>query len=127
MVEQLQFQPIVIELCGLGHLLLVVGNAGDLAEVAMDDPADSGGAADAEDRLSLSLGIWFLKKRSLHPDLVGYQQDWKNECQFLEKVLLPCDTKIKVYLLFRHLDNAVWMGEVIKKDISLLPQLIKCS
>lgn len=41
MVKQLQFQPVVVELGSLSHLLLVVGNARDQAEVAVDDPADS--------------------------------------------------------------------------------------
>lgn len=40
MVEKLEFQPVIVELCGLSHAVVAVGDAGDEAEVAVDDPAD---------------------------------------------------------------------------------------
>ena len=45
-VDELQLQPVVVELRGLGHALGVVGHAGDQPEVAVDHPADPRGAAD---------------------------------------------------------------------------------
>lgn len=41
MVEKLKFQPVIVELCGLSHLILVVGDAWDTGEEAVDNPADS--------------------------------------------------------------------------------------
>lgn len=41
MVEKLKFQPVIVELCGLSHLILVVGDAWDKGEEAVNNPADS--------------------------------------------------------------------------------------
>lgn len=51
MVEKLKFQPVIVELCGLSHLILVVGDAWDKGEEAVDNPADSRWAADAKNPL----------------------------------------------------------------------------
>lgn len=53
MINQLKFQPAVVELCGLSHLLLVIGDARDQVEVTVDNPANPRGAADAKNPLSL--------------------------------------------------------------------------
>lgn len=70
-VDQLQIQPVVVKLRGLGHLLVVVGDAGDEAQVAVDDPANSRSAADAKDPPGLGSGSGSVPPSgSLSSDLV---------------------------------------------------------
>lgn len=40
-VQKLKFQQVVIQLCSLSHLILAVGDAGDDAEVVVDNPTNS--------------------------------------------------------------------------------------
>lgn len=47
MIEQFHIQQLVKDLCGLRHLLLVVGQAGDQLKVSVDGPANPGGTADS--------------------------------------------------------------------------------
>lgn len=51
-VQQLSVQPVIVELCGLGHVILIVGDARDDAEVSVDYQADPGRRADSQTFLS---------------------------------------------------------------------------
>lgn len=59
-IQQLQFQPVVKELCGLSHRLVFVGEARDELQVAVDDPANSWRTADAKNTLSLGSRRWWV-------------------------------------------------------------------
>lgn len=53
MIQQFQVQQLVKDFCGLTHLLFIVGQAGDELKVPVDDPANSGDAADSQQIPSL--------------------------------------------------------------------------